>query len=277
MVSGRTLRWSLSLSAHDYQFKYKPGTQVAHADALSRLPLPDAPTTVPMPAGTVHLKKEKKKNRQSPWISAELIKLVRKKKRLYKKAKISNHDKSWSTYNKESNLWNKECNKARWEYPDKLADDMHNNNERKLFWNYVQSRRKGSYDLIAIKLDNGNLLTNEGDIAESMNENFSYAFTAENLENFPSFDQVIKDKDLSLLHCSPNDVSKILSELKPRKSPGPNSIHPMILRKCAGLLASSLSDVFNVSFTSGMLPHNWKLADITPLHKKVAKTIVQSH
>ena len=137
-------------------------------------------------------------------------------------------------------------NKARWEYLNKLANDMHDDSEHKLFWNYLFSRRKGSNDLIDIRLDSGNVLTNEGDIAECMNEYFASVFTAENFDNFPSFDQVIKDKDLSL-HCSPKDVSKILSELKPRKSPGPDSIHPMILTKCAEALASSLSDVFNVS------------------------------
>ena len=105
-----------------------------------------------------------------------------------------------------------------------------------------------------------------------MNEYFSTVFTAENLENFLSFDQVIKDKDLSLLHCSPSDVSNILSELKPHKSPSPDSRDPMILKKCTGTLAYSLSDGSNVSFTSGMLPHNRKLADSTPLHKKGAKT-----
>ena len=148
---------------------------------------------------------------------------------------------------------------------------MHDNSEHQLFWNYVQSRRKGSNDLIVIKMDNGNVLTNEGDIAECMNEYFASVFTAENFDSFPSFDQVIKDKDLCFIHCSPKDVSKILSELKPRKSPGPDSIQPMILKKCTGTLASSLSDVFNASLASGMLPHNWKLADITPLHKKGAK------
>ena len=67
---------------------------------------------------------------------------------------------------------------------------MHDNSEHKLFWNYVQSRRKGSNDLIFIKMDNGNVLTNEGDIAECMNEYFASVFTA---DSFPSFDQVIKD------------------------------------------------------------------------------------
>ena len=36
----------------------------------------------------------------------------------------------------------------------------------------------------------------------------------------------------------------ILGELKPRKSSGPDSIHPMILKKCARTLVPSLSDVF---------------------------------
>ena len=95
-----------------------------------------------------------------------------------------------------------------------------------------------------------------------MNEYFASVFAAEDFDNFPSFrsfDQVIKYKDLSLVHCSPKDVSKILSKLKPRKSSGPDIIHPTILKKCAGTLAPSLSDVFNASLASGMLPHNLEI------------------
>ena len=127
---------------------------------------------------------------------------------------------------------------GRWEYLDKLANDMLDKREHKLFWNYVQSRPKGSNDFIVIKMENGNVLTKVGGIAECMNEYFASVFTSENFDNFPSFYQVIKDKDLSSLRCSPKDVSKILSELKPRKSPGPDSIHPMILKKYAGTLAN---------------------------------------
>ena len=80
------------------------------------------------------------------------------------------------------------------------------------------------------------MLTNKDDIAECMNGYFASVFTAENFLNFPSFDQFILDKDLTLLHCSAKNVSTILSELKPRKSIGPDSRHLMILKKCAGTL-----------------------------------------
>ena len=53
------------------------------------------------------------------------------------------------------------------------------------------------------------MLTNEDDIAESMNEYYALVFTAENLENFPSFDQVIKDKDICFLVCSPKDSKRV--------------------------------------------------------------------
>ena len=146
----------------------------------------------------------------------------------------------------------------------------------------MQSRRKGSNDLIVIKLKNGNMLTNEGDIAECMDEYFASALK---LKTLIIFHHVINypDKDLSLLHCSPKNVGKILSELNPRKSPGPDSIHPMILNKCAGTLAPSLSDVFNASLASGILLHYWKLADITLWHRKLKvqktfeRTIALSH
>ena len=35
------IRWSLSLSACDYDITYRPGSTISKADAMSRLPLPD--------------------------------------------------------------------------------------------------------------------------------------------------------------------------------------------------------------------------------------------
>ena len=78
-------------------------------------------------------------NRRSPGISAEKIKLVRKKKRLNKKAKIKNNDESWSTYKKVNNLLKKKCNKARWEYLHELANDIYDNREHKLFFGITYS------------------------------------------------------------------------------------------------------------------------------------------
>ena len=55
MASARIQRWALTLSAYDYRIIYKPGKEHANADLLSRLPLPDTITDVPLPGETILL------------------------------------------------------------------------------------------------------------------------------------------------------------------------------------------------------------------------------
>ena len=181
-------------------------------------------------------KKSKKKNRCAPWISNDIIKLARKKKRFYKRAKASDNADLWSKYKNVNNMLKKKCNTARWEYLKDLASNMHDNKECKLFWNYVNSKRKGSNDLTVIKMDNGSTLTDEREISECMNEFFASVFTRESLENIPSFEQIITDDSLSFLQCSVDEVTKLLKELM-RKSPGPDGIHPSILKKMRGYVS----------------------------------------
>ena len=55
VASARIQRWSLLLGSYDYTIEYKQGDCHANADCLSRLPLPTAPSNVPVPPETVHL------------------------------------------------------------------------------------------------------------------------------------------------------------------------------------------------------------------------------
>ena len=55
MASARIQRWALLLSSYRYTVSYKPGSQMANADVLSRLPLPEMPESVPIPGETVLL------------------------------------------------------------------------------------------------------------------------------------------------------------------------------------------------------------------------------
>ncbi|XP_072357065.1 uncharacterized protein [Scyliorhinus torazame] len=47
IASARIQRWALLLAAYEYSLEHKPGTQIANADALSRLPLSTGPMSTP--------------------------------------------------------------------------------------------------------------------------------------------------------------------------------------------------------------------------------------
>ena len=62
MAASRIQRWALTLgayeltlTAYEYTIDYRPGKDIGHADALSRLPLPQTPTSVPVPGNLLLL------------------------------------------------------------------------------------------------------------------------------------------------------------------------------------------------------------------------------
>ena len=59
----------------------------------------------------------------------------------------------------------------------------------------------------------------------------------------------------------------MLAALDGTSSPGPDGIHPMLLRECAEVLALPLSIIFRKSLLSGRLPQLWKVSRVSPIFK----------
>ena len=53
MSSAHIQRWALTLTNYQYHLQYNPGCKNANADALSRLPLAEQPTRIPVPEEVV--------------------------------------------------------------------------------------------------------------------------------------------------------------------------------------------------------------------------------
>ncbi|TRZ10286.1 hypothetical protein HGM15179_016825 [Zosterops borbonicus] len=66
-------------------------------------------------------------------------------------------------------------------------------------------------------------------------------------------------------------VRELLSCLDIHKSMGPDGIHPRVMRELADELAKPLSIIYQQSWLTGEVPDDWKLANVTPIHKKSGK------
>ena len=72
------------------------------------------------------------------------------------------------------------------------------------------------------------------------------------------------------------EIINIISSLDPNKSTGPNSIPTKILKLLKNDI-SQLSDIFNVSFSTGVFPSILKIAKVVPIHKKQSKLVYSNY
>jgi len=123
-----------------------------------------------------------------------------------------------------------------------------------------------------LKKSDGQLTATDQEVAEELDNCFQQMFTE---EDGSGLDQEEEDMHSGWLdNCidfSPEAVMKKLECLPMDKAPGPDGLHPMLLRSCAAAVAGPLSSIFKRSFDEGLVPSDWKTADIIPIFKKGAK------
>ena len=65
-----------------------------------------------------------------------------------------------------------------------------------------------------------------------------------------------------------DEVVKIIGKLNQSKSPGHDGIGNLIVKKVASVISKPLTDIFNLSLSTGMVPEQLKLAKVIPIFKK---------
>ena len=81
-----------------------------------------------------------------------------------------------------------------------------------------------------------------------------------------------KPNSFYLLPVTSNDIEQVISTLDIRKACGPFSIPTKLLKLLKCFLSKPLETIFNVSFTTGMVPDDFKVAKGIPIYKKGLNT-----
>ena len=100
-----------------------------------------------------------------------------------------------------------------------------------------------------------------------MNNYFSTVFTIGQLNNVPQLGHY-EGNILDTFNFSIEEVQEKLQHLNIYKSSGPDMLHPRILRALEDKLARPLTHIFNNSVETGIMPEDWKSANVTAIHKK---------
>ena len=68
-----------------------------------------------------------------------------------------------------------------------------------------------------------------------------------------------------------NYVKDLLGRMSTKKPSGPDNIPCKLLKLARDVVSPSLTDIFNKSLCSNIYPKEWKIANVTPIHKDGAK------
>jgi hypothetical protein len=109
---------------------------------------------------------------------------------------------------------------------------------------------------------------------------FKLVYVNEDTSNIPLFEPTNNEKvneQIINIKISEEDVFKMIKSLKEDKSPGPDQVHPKVLRETEENWSYPISLIFQRSSASGELPEEWKKANITSVFKKGGRSDVKNY
>ena len=218
--------------------------------------------------------------RDNPWITKPLKTMIKRKNRLYKAYK--NHG-----YRQDDKIrldnFRIECQKAiedaKNNYLVNLGNKLHyQHTSGKTYWkilNKVMNKSKAP-KVPPLIVDNTFIV----DCKEKV-QLFTKFFCKQCTPIFtnsvlPPF-AYKTDKRIQQIPISINDIIPLISKLNTNKATGSDGISAQMLLLFGESAALPLKIIFNNILTTGIYPGIWKLANVTPIHKKNDKQLIKNY
>jgi hypothetical protein len=214
-----------------------------------------------------------KTSHTKPWIDGDVLHQSKMKERLRRIAKKTKKTSDWDKYRKANNDLKKLINKKYSSFIDITCEDLNVNPKR--FWG-LASTKSGDKGSLPNEMEYNGAKSNDAEvIAGYLNQHFHNSFNT-NEYTAPGGDTFVNN-NLSNILFSPIEVKEIMNKLNANKAYNVGGIPTKIFKECASVLCSSLSLLFNLSLRVGKIPTAWKQADVIPIYKKGAKTLVNNY
>ena len=213
-----------------------------------------------------HVPVRRRRNQNRPgWLSQDILRAIRKKKRVWKKVK-NKADKR--EFIEQEKITRNLIRNAKRRYEKKLADG--NGGNKRPFFAYVKQKTRSRPSIGPLK-HGGVTVTDNKEMATLLNKCFGESFTREDSANVPDPTAMVLGSLLESLDIKVSAVKKKIRGLRAEVAAGPDGIGPRIIKELQEELAPALAHVFRRSLAEGVVPADWKKANVTPIFKKGSK------
>ena len=197
-----------------------------------------------------------------------LLQKIQRKRLAFKHYKKYPSTANYNIYAKYRNQVKWETRKAKKLNELKVASEAKKN--PKALFQYINSKSKSKNSIPDLLKPDGSLSKSTLEKCDMFNNFFASVFTKEGDGEMPYFSKDVNNP-LETLSVSNEQMYKALNSLNVSKSPGPDEIHPRILKELASELSIPLTMLFNKSIKDGKIPDKWKLQEVRPIFKKGSK------
>lgn len=209
-----------------------------------------------------------------PWINSNVKRNIRKKRKLYDKARKTGDFELWDRFKELRRKTDRQMRKLHRDHVRGIGDSLQSENT-KPFWNYVKALRRDVFGVSPLS-SMGRIASSAKEKAEALNKQFCSVFTREELSSIPTLGTSTVP-DMPDIEISVTGVEKLLRNLKVNKAPGPDNIPARILQECASSVAPLLQKIYQKSISSGSLPQDWLNANVSPIFKKGDRSLPSNY
>jgi hypothetical protein len=198
----------------------------------------------------------------------EALQMKRDMQNAWNQHKTRNTPQTYSQYCSRRNRYTQAVREAKRANDERIAEQMANSTNPKTWYNLCRKLYKGSAirDSIPSLSTPEQIATTAAEKASILNQ--AFVAKASNTPNkaMPPL-KIHTTKCLDNIEITRPKVLKTLQQLDTTKAPGPDRIHNIVLKNCAASLCNPLATLFQRSLAEGVLPSEWKLAEVTALYK----------
>ena len=224
--------------------------------------------------------KKKVQPRDNPWITKPIKAMINRKNRLYKNYKRHGYQLNDKTRLDNFRL---ECQKAvedaKKTYLVNLGNKLQSQNTHgKTYWKIINKvLNKSKAPKIPPLLVNNKFILDCKEKAALFTNFFcnqcTPVLTDSVLPPFTSKTNMRFDQ----FPISINDIVKLVCQLNPNKATGSDGISAQMLLLCGDTVAIPLKIIYDNILSTGIYPNIWKLANVTPIHKKNDKQVIKNY
>ena len=224
------------------------------------------------------LNKKEIKQLSKPWISLGIRNSIRRRDLLYKKfIKAKSNDKKieyHANYKKLRNTIVTLCRVSKRNYYHNYF--AKNANNLKKTWkgikNLIHLSQKNKTESTSLMIEE-KLLTDPKEVANEYNNYFSTIANKlregihSHNPNFRSYLLNSNEKNFFIFPTNKEEVEDLIDEIDCSKSIGPHSLPTNIFKYIKLIISESLSDIINLSFSTGIAIENLKTSKVIPIYK----------